>query len=296
MKQAKYDYSTCQIGGAHIMSRLEHDILFIISKKSSIGTSRHEGKKIARENYFNQHGGLKGYYNQTEFIHSISTMQNYRDVGRSFAKWAVQHGIKSIHKVTPAHCTQYLQMRQDSCSPFTVSKEMAGLNKIFDFGLNKKDCGLRERKLSDIKRSRLQVKGDSRNYSRFQEQIDFCLGTGLRRHELAKVTANDVHIQNGKALNVFVKQGKGGKSRWVNILPAYREIIGKIILKSESRDKPLFPVLIDKNYDIHAVRSQFAVATYNLLKSKGYSEYECKIKTSRQLGHSRTSILSHYLR
>ena len=45
----------------------------------------------------------------------------------------------------------------------------------------------------------------------------FCKETGLRRHELVAVLPEDIRYEND-ILYVHVKQGKGGKSRNVQVI------------------------------------------------------------------------------
>ena len=121
-------------------NRINRALQHRLSGLSRFGQSKHEAKAAAREAYLAEHGNLKGYNpSRVEGIFSIRTMENYRQTAREFAKWAAENGCKNANKVSRETAGRYLQERQaGGKSAWTTSKDMAALNKMFDYGLPKR--------------------------------------------------------------------------------------------------------------------------------------------------------------
>ena len=69
--------------------------------------------------------------------------------------------IKTLAGVKKEHAIKYLQSRQnDGKSPYTLSKDMSAINKIFCTGLTKKEAGLSTRSYKNVTRSRAERPND----------------------------------------------------------------------------------------------------------------------------------------
>ena len=165
------------------------------------------------------------------------------------------------------------------------------------------------RRRSDITRSRTE-KAHDREFSeqRNQDVVDFCKGTGLRKHELAKVKGKDVYTRNGK---VYVHtKGKGGKEREVEVLPEYQKHVLSCAKRVKSGELIFQKGQIKNRMDEHAYRREYAQKKYEQLarpveelprreryvcrKDKRGVVYDKKAmrKVSNNLGHERISVIA----
>lgn len=67
-------------------------------------------------------------------------MQTYRAAMEPFASWYAAHGIKNAGQITEALASAYLKEREQlGLSAWTVSRDMAAINKVLVFDLSKKN-------------------------------------------------------------------------------------------------------------------------------------------------------------
>lgn len=141
--------------------------------------------------------------------------------------------------------------------------------------------------------------------------VQFCKSTGLRRSELKACTGDSlVPCDNSPVgLGIYVKSGKGGKSR---IAPIYsdRSTADRIVSMCQAAGTgKVFP-FVSKACDVHGYRSEYATTVYKanaipLDKLQNAEKYYCrgdKAGTvycrhgmqvcSKALGHNRIDIIS----
>ncbi len=243
---------------------------------------------------------------KVEGIYSISTAENYRQVINEFCKWHFDKGYKqyvpNLKSIPKERVIEYLKHRDKICSPWSVSKDMAALNKVFGYNITKKEAGLKLRSLKNITRSRTPAKADSRDYSKHKEAIIIAKATGIRRESVTKIQPEDFSRNKyGLVTHVAVIE-KGGKYREAPILQEYREKVTNIV-NSKPVGKPMFSTYA-KNIDNHSYRAEYAKKYYEeQLKEQGagskqYRGYdkEAVQKTSLAIGHNRLGVtVDHYL-
>lgn len=244
-----------------------------LGQMAKFGQSKHKAKKVEREKYLQQNGNLKGFNpTKVEGIYSIQTMESYRSAAETFAHWLAENTtVKNASQIKKEHCERYLKWRNTYCSAWTVSLDMAMINKLHDFGLTKKSLDLRERCQSDIKRSRYDCRNDRYiDRERYAQQIDFARGCGCRSQSILRVTANDIEWKNGRAVGVHLIE-KGGRERTAPILNEYKDRIGQIAENALENDptgtSPLFTET-SKYLDIHSFRSDYAAKLFHQLENE----------------------------
>ena len=170
-----------------------------LSKQARFGQSKHEAKQAAKAAYLKEHGNLDGYNPaKVDGIFSIGTMETYRAAMQPFAEWCSAHNVKNAGQITEAHAAAYLRERERAgLSPWTVSRDLSAINKAMGFSLSKGEVGLRQRKKSEITRSREETANDRRRFSKYQEQITVAKACGCRRASITRITPNDC-VRNGK--------------------------------------------------------------------------------------------------
>ena len=196
-----------------------------LSRLARFGQSKHEAKQAAREAYIKEHGYLEGYYPaRVDGIFSLSTMKTYRAVMQPFAKWLAAHKVKNASQITKEHAAAYLREREATgLSAWTVSREMSAINKALGFDLTKQELGLRQRKKSEITRSREETENDRRRFTKFQDQITVAKACGCRRASITRITPNDcVRNEKGQVVGIRVVE-KGGRERVAPVLNEYKE-------------------------------------------------------------------------
>lgn len=240
-----------------------------LSKLARFGQSKHEAKQAAREAYIKEHGNLAGYNPaKVDGIFSLGTMETYRAAMQPFAKWLSAHKVKNASQITKAHASAYLREREAAgLSSWTVSRDMAAINKALGFNLSKKELGLRQRKKSEITRSREETENDRRRFGKFQDQITVAKACGCRRASITRITPNDcVRNSRGQAVGIRVVE-KGGKERIAPVLNAYKERVTSIVDRASEASKPLFAAY-DSHIDNHRFRAEYCAALLKQLEQE----------------------------
>ena len=240
-----------------------------LSKLARFGQSKHEAKQAAREAYFKEHGNLEGYNPaKVDGIFSLGTMETYRAAMQPFAKWLSAHKVKNAAQITEAYAAAYLREREAAgLSSWTVSRDMAAINKAMGFDLSKKELGLRQRKKAEITRSREETENDRRRFGRFQDQITVAKACGCRRASITRITPNDcVRNRRGQVVGIRVVE-KGGKERIAPVLNAYKEQVTAIVNRAQDASKPLFTAY-DSHIDNHRFRAEYCAALLRQLEQE----------------------------
>lgn len=232
-------------------------------------------------------------------IFSISTFETYLKHINYFIKW-VEKTHPECKKIKHAkkYVKEYLEYRdkQPQLSAYTIHLEAKALGKLYQIKPGDKEYyEPRERKRSDIKRSRGEAKRD-KNFSEKNnwELVCFCRGTGLRRMELGKLKGGDCKTKKElerrlyeletmvqlkpkeekemqsirdileqfptEQYFVWVEQGKGGKPRYSPIIGDNKQKIYDRI-KNTPEGKKVWEY-VNSNADIHNYRAEYATALY----------------------------------
>ncbi len=281
-------------------SSLNHQMHLRMEGLNMIGFSRHKAKKDYKKM------GIGNNPSKTMGIHSYNTYESYKQTSKEFIRFIKKSypDIRDIKEIKEKHIGEYLKNRNDKgLSAWTISKDLAALNKLFNTDLTKKDLNLKQRKLEEITRSRRESINDSRyNEKNYKYQIAFAKGSGARRESIIKVKPKDFKIKEGYPVSVYLKE-KGGKERQATILKEYRGTL-KDMLEGKPMDKPLFEKY-SKAIDNHSFRATYAskrykeLIKYNGYDSKNYKGYDKEVilKVSNDLGHNRLNVvIEHYLK
>jgi len=283
------------------MTYLDYQMHERMEQMKCIGESRHQAKAEYAEIYG------ENQRNKTIGIHSYKSYETHKQTSKEFILFVRQNykDIKDVNQITKSVAVNYLQKRQtDGKSAYTISKDMAAINKLFNFNINKKEAGINQRTYRNITRSRTEKEHDSKyNPENYKYQIIFAKATGCRRQSVLKVSPQDFSFdKNGLPNKVFLKE-KGGRERHATILTEYKEEL-KMFLKGKNGSKPLFENYT-KKIDNHSFRREYSIKRYvelvNLKGSdnndfRGYDK-QCLEQLTKDLGHNRIDIVVyHYLR
>ena len=219
-----------------------HQINARMKEMNCIGESRHQAKKEARENLGYEH-------NKTVGIHSYKTFDTYKSSCKQFTSYLKENykDVRNIEDIKESHVKDYIKHREESgCSPYTYSKDLAALNKVFGTSVSKQDCNVANRSYKDISNNReLKEHHSHINYSNYKSEITILKATGMRRESLDKVNPDDFKY-NLEGYPVAVKLvEKGGKYREAEILKDYRQDVKSVLeerlqCNGYDREKPIF--------------------------------------------------------
>lgn len=298
---------------------LVHEVLRALDSLEAYGVSRHKLKAEQRE-ALRAAGKPVHWAHSTGKIHSFKTKQVYKEHCLNFARWARErHGLKRLGHLgerLDVLAVEWLRERLAAgVSPDTAQVARSALRMLARaVGWEEDrvrqlaaDVPIPVRHREAIRRSRGAVRADHEfQHENWRELIDFARATGLRRHELAAVRVEDI-LATEAGLHVHVRRGKGGKERYVPVLPGHEEAVLAAIRGRSPQERvwPRIPVRLD----VHAYRREYAQALYRHLSggrelppSRGRlrpQDYDraAAAAVSRALGHSRVDVVSrHYLR
>ncbi len=258
-------------------------------------------------------------------VYSFSTIRGYVNALGVFVKWCQQtHGCRTVEECRN-YANEYLAMRIQSCSAYTVKKDAAAIAKLYGITGEKQLLKTPPRKRQEITRSRGPAKHD-RHFSleKNKDLVSFLRSTGLRRHEAETLRGNQLESVRGQFfIWIHGTQAKGGRPRRV---PVIGDVDTVIRLMRRAGDGKVFG-RIHSACDVHSYRAEYAAAMYRMYarsyneciqsrvwdpEKKGWrkhSVYRCRgerhgewydiqamLIVSRALGHNRISIIAgHYL-
>jgi len=261
----------------------------------ALGESKHEAKKAQKASC--EATGQK--WNPTQVpgkIFAKKSFRTYQQQGGQFISWIKEQepGHKDLKQISRELGIRYLQEKQaQGCTPATVSTTMASLNKVFGWGLSKKEAGLKSRSYKQITRSRgIKAHDGKYNHENWKGQMLVAQAFGCRResispkrdktgkleHEFVLKPSSFVRHE-GKTYALLVE--KGGKYRAAPCLAKHEKAVGELL--GDIKEVEKLPTMADfkqlhrscgepflfKSYtakvDNHALRSQYACDRYTEL-------------------------------
>ena len=269
--------------------------------KLAAGESRHQGK-------------IAGIADSK--VYSYGSLDSYLQQCCTFVKTVkAEHKVKTLDDCRP-FVDQYLQRSIDAgMSSYTIKLQASALAKLYD-------CSSEEfiptpaRHREDITRSRGAAVRDAHfSEARNKALVDFCCSTGLRRHELVSLTGDCLRQDAQGNYQVYVRSGKGGKSRLTPVMGSKDQVQNVVDLCNKAGTGKVFEK-VHNGADIHSYRRVYCTRVYNATCRPvssllpGTSErYYCRGSMagvvldrsslevcSRALGHNRVSVVvSHYM-
>lgn len=258
-----------------------------------------------------KHREKKKYDGKSRYIHSRTTANTYLSIWNQFATWAKQaHGCKTMEQARP-YVAEYLTMRIAMVlSARTIHRDASALAKRYacssrDFGVSlppRRRADIYRYKDVDAKLEKLRAE----HPKLFQRLLSF----GPRDHEARLIRPEDVELTEDGRCKVYIRQGKGGKARYIlaldlSVYEAAQEAI------REGREK-VFPS-IPRGAPVHWIRHLFARELYQRLARPVHQipkkdKYVCRAErkgttydkramrtVSKALEHNRLGVVVPYL-
>lgn len=276
----------------------------------AIGESRREAK-IAIRNALP--AGEKCWSVSSGKIHSYITRQGYQQHVLHFLNWCRNtydlHRLDHVDERAEELASAYLTMRiEHKKSPYTLQAERSALRLFFQNDLLATDVALPKRLRGYITRSRHITKQDVHfQPENWPELLAFLTATGIRREEVMALFGYEICIDTDIGdLVIYVRNGKGGKSRVVHILPGHEHAV--LQMKEQRPEIAHVFEHVPKDLDVHSYRRVYAQMFYKHLSGRELPPQKGRLKphdydrqaalyVSQQLGHERVSVvMTNYIR
>ena len=201
-------------------------------------------------------------------IHSYASMRTYKSSVATYADWmkTAHPEIRSINDITESHVREYIEHRAETCSNFTLSKDLSAINRsLFGCTDNRdfyklSDFGDYRRRTEDITNNRgIHTEHHTNHYARNEAQI-LAQAFGFRRSSLeaGKLTTDNLVWRDGHIIGCWTTE-KNGKTFCAYCLYDYRDTIEKYVAERVERlgEGCALSDGIDSNCAVHQYRATF---------------------------------------
>lgn len=271
----------------------------------------------------NKHGDkMSGLYGKgksdPEKIYSFQTFEDYMRISNRFARWAQeQHGkVRDLDDLRP-YAAAWLQERAQTLQASTVKQDRAALAKLFSCTCQEILPDLPRRERQDFIKNRGDNWRGHYNKENHPEITMLAEGAGTRRHEMQRLTPDQVVRRDDGRVWIQNVRGKGGKIRDIPVRQDYGDKILTLAdeARATGRDRLLSDTRIPDRAPIHDDRGrEYAVNLYleyarpieELRHNEIYYgrkdlagcrwDKEALMIVSEALGHSRLNVVANYLR
>ncbi len=234
---------------------IENQIHSSLSAKIAFGESKHKDK-IEQGKKFGE---------STQKIYSFGTYDTYCKVGREYAKWLSDKGIKYTSLAqTEAYAKEYIETRlQEGKSLYTLKMERSALSMVYGHSI---DIKLPIRHNTDVQRSRKETANDKHisKTGKYKDVFTIASAGDCRRCDMYSLTVNSLIERDGHYF-LDIRKSKGGRDRLAPIIPEQAEHIKEIFEKAKANGQQRIFEHIPKEIDVHALRREYAKELYRVL-------------------------------
>lgn len=118
---------------------------------------------------------------------------------------------------------------------------------------------------------------------RYNRLVTFQKAVGIRRAELARLTATDLTTDESGYLCVYVAKGKGGKRQLQRILPEDEKMVIEIFQVANPKQKLFSPEEMNNKIDLHGIRREHAQRAYKYYVDRLKNEPRYKYQLRKEL-------------
>lgn len=118
---------------------------------------------------------------------------------------------------------------------------------------------------------------------RYNRLVIFQKAVGIRRAELARLTATDLTTDESGYLCVYVAKGKGGKRQLQRILPEDEKMVIEIFQVADPKQKLFSPEEMNNKIDLHGIRREHAQRAYKYYVDRLKNEPGYKYQLRKEL-------------
>ena len=251
-------------------------------------------------------------------IYSFNHKQNVESIGKEFSSFMKEYhpDIRNASELNEKYAAEFIAYKSNSVGTTTLNYYRSGLKTIQECCNNTfKTCninlstrpieGVRNENVKTVSFTKEDLNILKDSYSENStgwKAVSIIEATGLRVSEVANLRNSDIRI-NGNTAAVYVRSGKGGRQRTVEVSKKeYVNTLEKIkrynneqlfTCKDKSIDQNLHRHInqcnLSQNYTYntaHSIRKYYAQETYDNYRAAGKSIEESISNTIQNLGHS----------
>ncbi len=297
---------------------------------NSIGTSKHEAKRIARSELKSQSRSATWHeIGKRLNVHSYRTADAYRAVWRHIANYAKQNFyVRDIEKLTGEHVAAYLSSKvEDKVAYATFQQYAAAAEKletapnIYTDAKNVVNPHNLSSAIAEVRQTAQRTLARAAGHREYaapkaiigQLQSNFKIAgklqleNGLRIFETNMIHKNQ--LLDGNRLKITKLAGKGGKIRIVHLsFKLYRELSNAIKNSEHNRfeyDKSKYranlkaaAIATNQSHagkSSHGLRWNYSQNRMIELQKQGLTRTQALSQVSHEDGHNRADITEHYL-
>ena len=217
------------------------------------------------------------------------TVTAYKKDCKLFAAYCKEQGVKRPDQLQGKE-KELLQgyekeLEASGYSPATIHRRLAAPCKAT--GISMSEIEKPKRTSGKITRSRNEKANrqgkreiEDERYSRL---VTFQRAVGIRRAELARLTAIDLTTDESGYLCVYVAKGKGGKRQLQRILPEDEITVLEIFQVTNPGQKLFSPEEMQNKIDLHGLRREHAQKAYKYYADRLKNEPEYKYELRKEL-------------
>jgi hypothetical protein len=217
------------------------------------------------------------------------TVTAYKKDCKLFAVYCKAQGVKRPDQLQGKE-KELLQgyekeLEASEYSPATIHRRLAAPCKAT--GINMNEIEKPKRTSGKITRSRREEankqgkrEAEDEKYNRL---VTFQRAVGIRRAELARLTATDLTTDESGYLCVYVAKGKGGKRQLQRLLPEDEGTVLKIFQNADPEQKLFSKEELQNKIDLHGIRREHAQRAYKYYADRLKNEPEYKYELRKEL-------------
>lgn len=217
------------------------------------------------------------------------TVTAYKKDCKLFAAYCKNHGVKRPDQLQGRE-KELLQayekeLEASEYSPATIHRRLAAPCK--GIGVNMSEIEKPKRTSGKITRSRREQanKQGKREIEdeRYSRLVTFQRAVGIRRAELARLTATDLTEDESGYLCVNVAKGKGGKRQLQRLLPEDEGAVIEIFQNTDPEQKLFSKEEMQNKIDLHGLRREHAQRAYKYYADRLKNEPGYKYELRKEL-------------
>lgn len=255
-------------------------------------------------------------------IYSYNQKDNVESVAKEFGAFMKEYypNVRNVSDLNEKYATEFIMYKSNTVGTSTLNYYRSSLNTISECCNNTfKSCdiSLLTQKIEGVSNEKVKtvsftkedlsvLKNSYTENSTGWKAISIMESTGLRVSEVASLKNSDIRI-NGNTAAVFVRCGKGGRQRIVEV--SNKEYVDTLeyiknnnnenlfTCKSNSIDQNIHRHIqscdLSQNYNYnscHSIRKYFAQESFDTYRSQGYSIDESASMVVGNLGHSESRV------
>lgn len=255
-------------------------------------------------------------------IYSYNQKNNVESVSKEFSSFMKEYHpeIRNVSDLNEKYATEFIMYKSNTVGTSTLNYYRSSLNTIAECCNNTfKSCdiSLSTQKVEGVSNEKVKtvsftkedlsiLKNSYTENSTGWKAISIIESTGLRVSEVSNLKNSDIRI-NGNTATVFVRQGKGGRQRIVEV--SNKEYVDTLEYIKKNNNENLFTCKsssidqnihrhiqscdLSQNYNYnscHSIRKYYAQESFDSYRNSGYSIEESASKVVSSLGHSENRV------